>query len=137
MITSKQPKLGLTQELFFSRICQSTTGYTFTLCVGSFISPGIDTRQKGPKTFSRGITSEATFTLYNLGTFIYRLTWITTYFEKLNINLNDYSQRRLSVLCLFYISHNRVGLNLKNKITQTSKKYNIIYYSLHCRSFYE
>ena len=48
MITSKQPKLGLTQELLFSRICESTTGYTFTPCVGSFTSPGIDTRQKGP-----------------------------------------------------------------------------------------
>ena len=36
MITSKQPKLGLTQELFFSRICESTTCYTFTPCVGSF-----------------------------------------------------------------------------------------------------
>ena len=46
MITSKQPKLGLTQELFFSRICESTTGYTFTPCMGSFTSPGIDTRQK-------------------------------------------------------------------------------------------
>ena len=43
VITSKQPKLGLTQELFFSRICESTTGYTFTPCVGSFTSPGIDT----------------------------------------------------------------------------------------------
>ena len=48
MITSKQPKLGLTQELFFCRICESTTGYTFTPCVGSFTSPGIDIRQKGP-----------------------------------------------------------------------------------------
>ena len=45
VITSKQPKLGLTQELLFSRICESTTGYTFTPCVGSFTSPGIDTRQ--------------------------------------------------------------------------------------------
>ena len=44
MITSKQPKLGLTQELLFSRICESTTGYTFTSCAGSFTSPGIDTR---------------------------------------------------------------------------------------------
>ena len=50
MITSKQPKLGLTQELF-SRICESTTGYTFTPCVGSFTSPGIETRQKGPPAF--------------------------------------------------------------------------------------
>ncbi len=52
VITSKQPKLGLTQELFFSRICESTTGYTFTPCVRSFTSPGIDTRQKGPPAFS-------------------------------------------------------------------------------------
>ena len=51
MITSKQPKLGLTQELFFSRICESTVGYTFTPCVGSFTSPGIETRQKGPPAF--------------------------------------------------------------------------------------
>ena len=51
MVTSKQPKLGLTQELF-SRICESTTGYTFTLCVGYFTSPGVDTRQKGPPAFS-------------------------------------------------------------------------------------
>ena len=27
-------------------------GYTFTPCVGSFTSPGIDTRQKGPTAFS-------------------------------------------------------------------------------------
>ena len=27
---------------------ESTTGYTFTPCVGSFTSPEIDTRQKGP-----------------------------------------------------------------------------------------
>ena len=52
VITSKQPKLGLMQELFFSRICESTKGYTFTPCVGSFTSPGIDTRQKGPPAFS-------------------------------------------------------------------------------------
>ena len=39
-------------ELSFSRISQSTTGYTFTPCVGSFTSPGIDTRQKGPPAFS-------------------------------------------------------------------------------------
>ena len=39
MITSKQPKLGLMQELFFCRMCESTTGYTFTPCVGSFTSP--------------------------------------------------------------------------------------------------
>ena len=39
-------------ELSFSRICESTTGYTFILCVGSFTSPGIDTRQKGPPAFS-------------------------------------------------------------------------------------
>ena len=36
----------------FSRICESTTRYTFTPCVGSFTSPGIDTRQKGPSAFS-------------------------------------------------------------------------------------
>ena len=35
--SSKQPKLWLTQE-FFSRISESTTGYTFTTCVGSFTS---------------------------------------------------------------------------------------------------
>ena len=52
MVFSKQPKLGLTQELSFSRISESTTRYTFTPCVGSFISPGIDTRQKGPPDFS-------------------------------------------------------------------------------------
>ena len=52
VVASKQPKLGLTQELFFSRISESTTGYTFTPCVGSFTSPGIDTRQKGPPAFS-------------------------------------------------------------------------------------
>ena len=52
VVTSKQPKLGLTQELFFSRISESTTGYTFTPCVGFFTSPGIDTRQKGPPAFS-------------------------------------------------------------------------------------
>ena len=31
-------------ELSFSRINESTTGYTFTPCVGSFTSPGTDTR---------------------------------------------------------------------------------------------
>ena len=51
VVTSKQSKLGLTQELFFSRISESTTGYTFTPCVGSFTSH-IDTRQKGPPAFS-------------------------------------------------------------------------------------
>ena len=44
VVFSKQPKVGLTQELSFSRISESTTGYTFTPCVGSFTSPGIDTR---------------------------------------------------------------------------------------------
>ena len=44
MVTSKQPKLGLTLELFFSRISESTTGYTFTPCVGYFTSLGTDTR---------------------------------------------------------------------------------------------
>ena len=44
VVSSKQPKLGLTQELSFSRITESTTGYTFTPCVGSFTSPSIDTR---------------------------------------------------------------------------------------------
>ena len=38
------------------RICESTTGYTFTPCVGSFISPGLDTRHKGPLAF--GVSSE-------------------------------------------------------------------------------
>ena len=42
-VSSKQPKLGLTQELS-SRISESTTGYTFTPCGGSFTSPGIDTK---------------------------------------------------------------------------------------------
>ena len=50
--TSKQPKLGLTQELFFFRISESTTSYTFTPCVGPFTSPGIDIRWKGPPAFS-------------------------------------------------------------------------------------
>ena len=44
--TSKQPKVVLMQELSFSIISESTTGYTFTPCVGSFTSPGIDTRSK-------------------------------------------------------------------------------------------
>ena len=39
VVTSKQPKLGLTQELSFSRISESTTGYTFTPCVGNFLLP--------------------------------------------------------------------------------------------------
>ena len=42
VVSSKQHKLGLTQELFFSRISESTTGYTFTPCVGSFTSHGIE-----------------------------------------------------------------------------------------------
>ena len=52
MVTSKQPKLGLMQELSFSRISESTTCYTFTPCVGCFTSAGIDTRSKGPPAFS-------------------------------------------------------------------------------------
>ena len=52
MVTSKQPKLGLTQELSFSRISEYTSGYTFPPCVGSFTSLGIDTRHKGPPAFS-------------------------------------------------------------------------------------
>ena len=31
-------------ELSFSIICESTVGYTFIPCVGSFTFPGIDTR---------------------------------------------------------------------------------------------
>ena len=31
---------------------ESTTGYTFTPCVGYFTSPGIDTRWKGPTAFT-------------------------------------------------------------------------------------
>ena len=38
-------------ELFFSRNSESTTGYAYTLCVGSFTPPGIYTRWKGPPTF--------------------------------------------------------------------------------------
>ena len=43
--------VSLPQELSFSRISESTTRYTFIPCVGSFTSPGIDTRQKGPPAF--------------------------------------------------------------------------------------
>ena len=52
MVSSKQPKLGKTHELSFSRISESTTGYTFTPCEGYFTSPGIDTREKGPPAFN-------------------------------------------------------------------------------------
>ena len=45
--SSKQHKLGLTQELSISRFRESTKCYTFTPSVGSFTSPGIDTRYKG------------------------------------------------------------------------------------------
>ena len=44
VITSKQPKLGQTQDLYFSKINEYTTEYTFAPCVGSFTSPGLDTR---------------------------------------------------------------------------------------------
>ena len=44
------PNLGL--RSCCSRMSESATGYTFTPCVGSFTSPGIDTRQKGPPAFS-------------------------------------------------------------------------------------
>ena len=37
-------ELGLTQELSLSRISDSTTGYTFTPCVGFLYYPSIDTR---------------------------------------------------------------------------------------------
>ena len=48
-VFSKQPIFGLIQdlvrELFFSKLeVESTTGYTFPPCVGSFTFPGIDTR---------------------------------------------------------------------------------------------
>ena len=43
VVSSKQPKLGLTQELS-SRISESTKGYIFTHCVGYFTSLGIYTR---------------------------------------------------------------------------------------------
>ena len=46
------PLLSLFLELSFPRIGESITGYTFTPCVGSFTSPSIDTRQKGPPAFS-------------------------------------------------------------------------------------
>ena len=38
-------------ELAFSAVSESATGYTFTPCVGSFTSPGIDTRYKGSPPF--------------------------------------------------------------------------------------
>ena len=38
------PNSPLMQELSFSRISESTTGYIFTPCVGTFTSPGIVTR---------------------------------------------------------------------------------------------
>ena len=44
VVSSKQPKLGLTQEFSYFRISEATTGYTFTPCVGSFTSHGTDTR---------------------------------------------------------------------------------------------
>ena len=43
VVTSKQSKLELTQELS-SRISEPTTGYIFTPCVGCFTSSGIDTK---------------------------------------------------------------------------------------------
>ena len=38
--------------VLLSRISESTTCYTFTPCVGSFTSPGVDTREKKPPDFS-------------------------------------------------------------------------------------
>ena len=44
---------------------ESTTGYTFTPCMGSFTSPGIDTRKKGPTAFT--VSSERQrFTISNV-----------------------------------------------------------------------
>ena len=40
VVSFKQPKPGLTQELSFFRISEYTTRYTFTTTVGSFTSPG-------------------------------------------------------------------------------------------------
>ena len=37
-VSSHHPKLGLMQELSFSRISESITSYTFTPCVGSYFS---------------------------------------------------------------------------------------------------
>ena len=39
-------------ELSLSRINKSTTSYTFTPYVGSFTTPGLDTRYKGPPAVS-------------------------------------------------------------------------------------
>ena len=47
-------------------------------------------------------------------------TWITTHYEKLNINLNDNSQH-LSVLCVFSILNNEDSLNSINNIKQKRK----------------
>ena len=51
VVSSKQPKLGPMQELSFSRISESITGYTFTPCVGSFTSPGIRHQIEGTTGF--------------------------------------------------------------------------------------
>ena len=49
---SKQPIFGLTQEWLMREVWSSRQGIClFTPCVGSFTSPGIDTRSKGPTAF--------------------------------------------------------------------------------------
>ena len=44
VVSSKQHTLGLTQDVSFFRFRESTARYTFKDWVGSFTSPGIDTR---------------------------------------------------------------------------------------------
>ena len=46
------------------RVTDSTTGYTFTPCVGYVTSPGIDTKQKGSAAFSVSSTSVSIAVLY-------------------------------------------------------------------------
>ena len=74
MVTSKQPKFGLTQELF-SRIRESTIGYTLTHCVGSFISPGIDIRQNGPPALVSLPKDTGTFGVYEIASVSKRDRW--------------------------------------------------------------
>ena len=61
-------------DLSFSRMNESTICYTFTPCVGYYISPGIDTRQKGPPAFS--VSSERHRQLRNCLSFEMVAGWI-------------------------------------------------------------
>ena len=58
VVTAKQANLGLTRELFFSSIIESTTSYTFIPCVGYFTSTGIGLHQIEARSLAFSVSFE-------------------------------------------------------------------------------